>query len=314
MASLTRGRRLLLVASTLVAILPQGCASPPRKPAVPDDLQAAAAVPGFPTTIRYFPTDATHVQEFERDFLQSNDAEMMNRYSAGEEDTALPPVAYLAISGGGDNGAFGAGLLNGWTATGTRPQFKLVTGVSTGALIAPFAFLGEAYDAELKSIYTGVSFADIAIMAPVPGRGIEVPMLASGPAAPDVAGMLSARGAAVEVVPGPPGAAATRKLLRSVYYKGLAAAVVEALRAARAAGSEDWLREHLRAELAAADETTLARLEEGTYRHALRRAHEMAAACEMLAELGVPGHVARASQLWLEDLAAAGDRGGQPSR
>ena len=49
---------------------------------------------------------------------------------------------YLAVSGGGDNGAFGAGLLNGWTETGTRPEFKMVTGVSTGALIAPFAFLG----------------------------------------------------------------------------------------------------------------------------------------------------------------------------
>ena len=74
----------------------------------------------------------------------------------------LPPAAYLAISGGGDNGAFGAGLLNGWTKAGTRPQFKLVTGVSTGALIAPFAFLGSAYDEKLKSLYTAISLKDIA--------------------------------------------------------------------------------------------------------------------------------------------------------
>ena len=60
--------------------------------------------------------------------------------------TRLPPVYYLAVSGGGDNGAFGAGLLNGWSETGTRPEFKMVTGVSTGALIAPFAFLGPDYD------------------------------------------------------------------------------------------------------------------------------------------------------------------------
>ena len=119
-------------------------------------------MPGFETAIRYFPTDATHVKEFEKDFLQSNIDETTHRYNMGEEDTELPPVAYLAISGGGDNGAFGAGLLNGWTAAGTRPQFKLVTGVSTGALIAPFAFLGESYDATLKSIYTGVTLADIA--------------------------------------------------------------------------------------------------------------------------------------------------------
>jgi predicted patatin/cPLA2 family phospholipase len=161
MASFRRGRRLFLLAGALAAVLPQGCATASRKDAVPESLQAAAAVPGFTTTIRYFPTDATHVEEFERDYLASLDAETMYRYNAGEEGP-LPPAAYLAISGGGDNGAFGAGLLNGWTAAGTRPEFKLVTGVSTGALIAPFAFLGEAYDGELKSIYTGVSFADIA--------------------------------------------------------------------------------------------------------------------------------------------------------
>jgi Predicted esterase of the alpha-beta hydrolase superfamily len=68
----------------------------------------------------------------------------------------------LAISGGGDNGAFAAGFLNGWTKEGTRPQFKLVTGVSTGALIAPFAFLGPAYDEKLKEFYTSISLKDIA--------------------------------------------------------------------------------------------------------------------------------------------------------
>ena len=68
---------------------------------------------------------------------------------------------YLAISGGGQNGAFGAGLLNGWTEAGTRPEFTIVTGVSTGALIAPFAFLGPEYDHVLKEIYTEYSTKDI---------------------------------------------------------------------------------------------------------------------------------------------------------
>ena len=68
----------------------------------------------------------------------------------------LGPAYYLAVSGGGDNGAFGAGLLNGWTETGTRPQFKGVTGVSTGALIAPFAFLGPEYDGALRDVYTTI--------------------------------------------------------------------------------------------------------------------------------------------------------------
>jgi hypothetical protein len=66
----------------------------------------------------------------------------------------LAPVNYLAVSGGGDNGAFGSGLLNGWSELGTRPTFKAVTGVSTGALIAPFAFLGSAYDGPLREVYT----------------------------------------------------------------------------------------------------------------------------------------------------------------
>lgn len=60
----------------------------------------------------------------------------------------------LALSGGGSDGAFGAGLLYGWSKTGTRPQFHLVSGISTGALIAPFAFLGPKYDKQLKEVYT----------------------------------------------------------------------------------------------------------------------------------------------------------------
>ena len=63
-------------------------------------------------------------------------------------------LSYLALSGGGADGAYGAGVLNGWTAAGTRPQFSVVSGVSTGALIAPFAFLGPAYDATLREVYT----------------------------------------------------------------------------------------------------------------------------------------------------------------
>jgi hypothetical protein len=70
-------------------------------------------------------------------------------------------VNVLALSGGGANGAFGAGLLNGWTAAGTRPVFKLVTGISTGALIAPFAFLGSDYDSTLREFYTTISTKDI---------------------------------------------------------------------------------------------------------------------------------------------------------
>lgn len=68
---------------------------------------------------------------------------------------AQKEFAFLALSGGGADGAFGAGILNGWTTTGRRPEFTVVSGASTGALMAPFAFLGPAYDDVIKDIYTG---------------------------------------------------------------------------------------------------------------------------------------------------------------
>src|SRR5215813_740256 len=67
----------------------------------------------------------------------------------------------LALSGGQEDGAFGAGLLVGWSARGYRPSFKIVTGTSTGALAAPFAFLGSEYDWALKKIYTQTRSADV---------------------------------------------------------------------------------------------------------------------------------------------------------
>ena len=124
----------------------------------------------------------------------------------------------------------------------------------------------------------GVPFADVAMMAPVPGRGLRVPMLASGPGAARYAALLGPLGAGIEVLDGPAGLAASKKLLRSVFYKGMAASIVEALEAARAAGDESWLREHIAAELAAADAAILDRITDGTRRHAVRRTAEMEAA------------------------------------
>lgn len=158
------------------------------------------------------------------------------------------------------------------------------------------AELAEAADA---------AFVDVAIMAPVPGKGLRVPMLAAGPAAGRVARTLGALGAQVEVMAGGPGAAAERKLLRSVFFKGMAAAVYEALTAARAAGCEEWLRGNIVAELTAADASTVERLVTGTRRHAARRRDEMAAATHMLRELGVTPTVAAASRDLLDQLLTA---------
>ncbi|KAA2237021.1 patatin-like phospholipase family protein [Salinarimonas soli] len=68
---------------------------------------------------------------------------------------------WLVLSGGGENGAYGAGVLNGWMKAGTRPSFGVVTGASTGALIAPFAFAGPAFDESLRTAYTTIDAADI---------------------------------------------------------------------------------------------------------------------------------------------------------
>ena len=143
----------------LVAIIFSGaaCGSLTRIDAVPVADEERAIVPGLPN-IRYwadgdptaFMTAAGHSLEREQAYLAST----------GHQGP-LPPAYFLAISGGGENGAYGAGLLVGWTKAGTRPVFKGVTGVSTGALTAPFAFLGSAYDDKLKEVYTTLAAKDV---------------------------------------------------------------------------------------------------------------------------------------------------------
>jgi predicted acylesterase/phospholipase RssA len=79
----------------------------------------------------------------------------------GRSTQSLPPESYLAISSGGDDGAFAAGLLVGWASRGDRPIFDVVTGVSAGALIAPFAFLGSQYDSVLRTVSSRIERRDI---------------------------------------------------------------------------------------------------------------------------------------------------------
>jgi predicted patatin/cPLA2 family phospholipase len=148
------------ITSLIVAllVLMQGCTmTPPRLPAVPSALTARAQIPGM-TGVRYVGGgDMTELTRVAFEALQREQAYFVKQGHKGP----MPPATYLAISGGGDNGAFTAGLLNGWTVTGKRPEFKLVTGISTGALIAPFAFLGPKYDATLKRVYTTLSPKDV---------------------------------------------------------------------------------------------------------------------------------------------------------
>jgi len=132
-----------------------GCATPHRLPAVPI-AEVTQAVPTI-GPVRFLVTRET--DSFAAEARSSLAKEQQWLASQGRTD--LPPANFLAISGGGDNGAYGAGFLNGWTASGTRPEGEVVTGVSTGALIAPFAFLGPTYDYVVKRVYTETSQKDI---------------------------------------------------------------------------------------------------------------------------------------------------------
>lgn len=131
------------------------CVTLPRDP-VPADQIAWATVPGMPDVRGWAGRPNRDMQV---DFERSMHDERPDDFPVASDGRIHYP--HLALSGGGANGAFGAGFLNGWTATGTRPTFKIVTGVSTGALMAPYAFLGAEYDEALKRFYTTTSDADV---------------------------------------------------------------------------------------------------------------------------------------------------------
>ena len=135
-----------------------GCATPQRLSAVPVASMPEAA--GTMGTTRFLVSRES--DSFKAEAMRSLEKEKVFLASKGwSPEKPLPPVYLLAISGGGDNGAYGAGFLSGWSATGRRPEFKVVTGISTGALIAPFAFLGPKYDYVLQRVYTETSQKDI---------------------------------------------------------------------------------------------------------------------------------------------------------
>jgi len=125
----------------IVVLFTTGCASARMRNAVPMDLLDKTEVPDF-QEIRAFDGQANNffrkdmVTIFEQDNEQDKEGSIWAVNSNHD-------YAVLAISGGAANGAYGVGLLNGWSHQGSRPVFKVVTGVSTGAIIAPFAFIGS---------------------------------------------------------------------------------------------------------------------------------------------------------------------------
>ena len=159
-AALPPRRSLLAFAGGALAAGLAGCSIPTRLAAVPRGRASDATVLGVPNE-RFFPTEAAGQAELQREFVAAVQRQLASR--GLPPDVPVLELDLLGISGGGENGAFGAGLLNGWTERGGRPTFFLVTGISTGALSAPFAFLGSAWDAKLKSVYTDITLADVLV-------------------------------------------------------------------------------------------------------------------------------------------------------
>jgi hypothetical protein len=127
------GSRLLGSAVLLCSLALAACTSLPRTP--------------------YSAADASSSRVLDIDGLRRYADEPVTKFRF-EKDDLSSTKTYLALSGGGADGAYGVGVLNGWTAAGTRPTFSVVSGVSTGGLIAPFAFLGSQYDDTLREVYT----------------------------------------------------------------------------------------------------------------------------------------------------------------
>jgi hypothetical protein len=140
------------IATTAIVLL-AGCTSIKRQPVPIEDMDRAVVL-GLPD-IRDWGDEPS--PKFQEDLIQS----VRDAWVAGGSGPDGQTMNALVLSGGGSNGAFGAGFLNGWTKAGSRPTFKLVTGISTGALIAPYAFLGPDFDDELEAVFTTITNKDI---------------------------------------------------------------------------------------------------------------------------------------------------------
>ena len=220
---------------------------------------------------------------------------------------ALPGVQ---LASSGEQAVEGADIVLAMT-TASESASALSTsiaGASRGAIHADCATGTPAMKMSLADSATaaGIRFVDVAIMAPV-RRGAEAtPLLMSGAAASDLGAVFAAAGMPVEVLDDVAGAAAARKLLRSMLLKGLTAVMIESLRASEVQGLSEWFGEHLVVTLASLDRTTLSGLLDGTAQHSGRRIEEMEAAADMTEAAGGSAEITRAVVGVLRSIAADG--------
>lgn len=142
-------RRVLLIIIAAIIVLSTGCSQNPKRNA---SIQSESLNPLGISGLRFWDESKILVDNYDVDNAIASLAK--HGVKSGE-------INHLALSGGGFDGAFSAGVLNAWSETGTRPAFDVVTGVSTGAIVAIFAYLGTDYDEELKNYYTQTAAEDM---------------------------------------------------------------------------------------------------------------------------------------------------------
>lgn len=223
--------------------------------------------------------------------------------AAGADVRGWDPVARpsgVPLAADARSAASGADVVLSVNAAAVALQVvgEVADALGGGALYADLNTSSPALKRELADAVPCL-FADVALVGTVPATGLRTPALASGAGAERFAALLRPLGMPVDVVGADPGEAAGLKLLRSVFMKGVAAAAVESLAAARAAGAEDRVRADIASVLG---EPLLERLLTGSRAHAARRADEMTAAAAYLEELGVEPRVASAAAGWLAQL------------
>jgi 3-hydroxyisobutyrate dehydrogenase-like beta-hydroxyacid dehydrogenase len=191
-------------------------------------------------------------------------------------------------------------------ATASTPVAeRVIPYLGASTVYADFNTSSPAVKASLaqKAAEAGILFADVAVLAPVPRAGSKTPLMASGTGAERAAELLRPFEVPIEVIGGEAGTAASRKLLRSVFMKGLAALVLETVAAGAAAGSENWIRDQMAAELGPSGHALVERLITGSHAHAVRRTHEVEDALDYVRQLDTPTWMTEGALKWLSHLA-----------
>jgi 3-hydroxyisobutyrate dehydrogenase-like beta-hydroxyacid dehydrogenase len=237
-------------------------------------------------------------------------------YARGMKDTGFVTVGYDPFTRLGDDGIVQLSTIEGAVAeadlvlslVGARAASDVgeqaTQAMKPGAVFADLNTGTPELKAQMESDARGhdIQFADVAVLAPVPRDGIQTPLMVSGDGADAFAVHMIPTGAPVESIGGKAGDAAARKLLRSVFMKGLAAVILESVTAAEIVGQNAWVRQQIETEFSGNPEQLIERLLAGSQAHAERRVYEAEDAAAFLRAIGSPTWSVDAAHAWLSKL------------